>query len=89
MSSQKPWKRFLLSMTCWLIAVLWAPGQDEPQADTPKLGEGLQPKSPAESSRLRQALGDADVGKHWIYDDLATAIARARESGKPLLVVFR
>ena len=37
---------------------------------------------------LREALKD-NVGGHWIYDDFKQAQARAKETGKPLLVLFR
>jgi hypothetical protein len=39
-------------------------------------------------SDLRDALKDS-VGAHWIYDDFPQAQARAKQSGQPLLVVFR
>ncbi|MBM3213715.1 hypothetical protein FJZ36_02215 [Candidatus Poribacteria bacterium] len=38
---------------------------------------------------LRQELGDLEVGDHWIYNDLDAGIARAKQEGKPLFVVFR
>jgi hypothetical protein len=38
---------------------------------------------------LRESLKDIPVADHWIYDDLPAAIAQAKESGKPLLVVLR
>lgn len=37
----------------------------------------------------RAALGDLELGRGWIYDDLGAGYARARETGKPLLVVLR
>jgi hypothetical protein len=37
---------------------------------------------------LRDALKDS-VGAHWIYDDFAQAKARAKQTGQPLLVLFR
>ncbi|MBI4664691.1 MAG: hypothetical protein HY735_38370 [Verrucomicrobia bacterium] len=37
---------------------------------------------------LRDALKD-NVESHWIYDDFQLAKARAKETGKPLLVLFR
>lgn len=40
-------------------------------------------------SQLQEGLKDTQVAPHWIYDDLPTAFSRAKESGKPLLVVFR
>ena len=39
-------------------------------------------------SDLRDALKDS-VGAHWIYDDFAQARARAKQTGQPLLVLFR
>lgn len=38
---------------------------------------------------LGQALNDIPVADHWIYDDLPRAVALAKETGKPLLVVLR
>jgi hypothetical protein len=40
-------------------------------------------------SQLQRSLKDTNVGKHWIYNDLKEGHARARSTGKPLLVVFR
>lgn len=34
----------------------------------------------------RDAMQDSDL---WLYNDVDAGFARARESGKPLLVVFR
>jgi len=42
---------------------------------------------PAQSD-LRDALKD-DVGDHWIYDDYPAAVTRAKQTGRPLLVLFR
>ena len=39
-------------------------------------------------SDLRDALKDS-VGAHWIYDDFPQAMARAKQTGQPLLVLFR
>jgi len=39
-------------------------------------------------SDLQEALKDT-VGAHWIYDDFAQARARAKQTGQPLLVLFR
>ena len=38
---------------------------------------------------LKKAIGDDLIGKNWIYEDIEAGYARARESGKPLLVSFR
>jgi hypothetical protein len=37
---------------------------------------------------LHDALKDS-VGAHWVYDDFPMARARAKQTGQPLLVVFR
>ncbi len=39
-------------------------------------------------SDLRDVLKDS-VGAHWIYDDFSQAKARAKQTGQPLLVLFR
>ena len=38
---------------------------------------------------LGESLKDIPVAGHWIYDDLPAAIAEAKQTGKPLLVVLR
>ena len=38
---------------------------------------------------LGAALKDIEVAEHWIYDDLPQAVAQAKRTGKPLLVVLR
>lgn len=43
----------------------------------------------AAKSPLGEALKDIDVADHWIYDDWPRAVAEARQSGRPLLVVLR
>lgn len=45
--------------------------------------------SASAQSSLGQTLKDISVAEHWIYDDLPRAIAEAKQSGKPLLVVLR
>lgn len=40
-------------------------------------------------SNLQETLKDTSVAAHWIYDDYTQAVARAKMSGKPLLVTFR
>ncbi len=40
-------------------------------------------------TELGRALKDVEVAPHWVYDDLPRALAHARRSGKPLLVVLR
>jgi hypothetical protein len=48
------------------------------------LASGLQAQS-----ELGRSLKDIAVAPHWLYDDLPRALAQARQSGKPLLVVLR
>jgi len=38
---------------------------------------------------LQNDLGDLEIGDDWIYGDLEKGIALAKESGKPLFVLFR
>jgi hypothetical protein len=38
---------------------------------------------------LRKSLKDIELAGNWIYDDIDAGFAAARESKKPLLVVFR
>jgi hypothetical protein len=46
-------------------------------------GQGLYAQSD-----LNAALKDS-VGSNWIYDDFTQAKARAKQTGQPLLVLFR
>lgn len=39
--------------------------------------------------RLREKLKDAAAGESWIYDDINAGFAEAKQTGKPMLVVFR
>lgn len=32
---------------------------------------------------------DIEVAAHWIYDDVPAAFTQAKESGKPILALFR
>jgi hypothetical protein len=48
-----------------------------------------QSLSAQEQTPLGEALKDIEVAPHWIYDDLPRAVAEAKTSGKPLLVVLR
>jgi hypothetical protein len=32
---------------------------------------------------------DVAVAPHWIYDDVPAAFAKAKETGKPILALFR
>ena len=43
----------------------------------------------ASAQSLRESLKDIPVASHWIYDDLPQAIAQAKQTHKPLLVVLR
>ncbi len=40
-------------------------------------------------SPLGETLKDIEVASHWIYDDWPRAVAKAKSTGKPLLVVLR
>jgi len=51
------------------------------------LAGGAAADSPKED--LRKALKDLDEAASWVYDDLDAGFAKARETGRPLLVVFR
>jgi hypothetical protein len=48
----------------------------------------LHPTLKAQSP-LQKELKDLDIAPHWIYDDLPKAMAQAKASGKPILVVLR
>jgi serine protease Do len=50
---------------------------------------GLAAASSDAKSPLGESLNDIDVADHWIYDDWPRALAEAKASGKPLLVVLR
>jgi hypothetical protein len=39
----------------------------------------------AQASKVK----DIAVAPHWIYDDVPAAFARAKETGKPILALFR
>ncbi len=38
---------------------------------------------------LQTQLKDTQIGKHWVYDDIAKGFEQAKATGKPLLVLFR
>jgi len=40
-------------------------------------------------SPLGEAVRDIDPASHWIYDDWSQAVAEAKQTGKPILVVVR
>ena len=42
-----------------------------------------------EKRRLKERLNDIDPVGSWYYDDIDAAYAEARDTGKPLMVVFR
>lgn len=48
----------------------------------------LVPPVAAQQS-LREQVKDIETAPHWIYDDLPQALATAKQTGKPLLVVLR
>jgi hypothetical protein len=64
---------------CWLLLlfVTWfvAPQASAQQQDRAKL--------------VREDLAAFDQDAYWIYNDLESGIAKAKETGRPLLVVFR
>ena len=41
------------------------------------------------AQELQQQLKDAELGKHWIYDDLDRAFVEAKMTRKPILAQFR
>ncbi|GIX08120.1 MAG: hypothetical protein KatS3mg115_2523 [Candidatus Poribacteria bacterium] len=63
-----------LGVLLWLTGALWTLAQ-RPIEVTPEM--------------LRRVLEDFEVGDNWIYNDLERAEQRARETGKPLFVLFR
>lgn len=65
----------------WLLAVGFVAWRPAP-------AEAAAPQDPAKHE-LQVSLKDIDLPGTWIYDDLAAGFARAKESGRPLLVVFR
>jgi hypothetical protein len=46
-------------------------------------------RAEAKKTPLGEALKDIDVADHWIYDDWPQAVAEAKSTGKPILVVLR
>ena len=42
-----------------------------------------------DGSALKDELDDDEVRSTWIYDDIEKGYAKAKETGKPLLVAFR
>ncbi|MAG56038.1 MAG: hypothetical protein CMJ83_07090 [Planctomycetes bacterium] len=57
-----------------LLSVLWIPLA---------FGQGESEKL------LKEALGDDQVSGDWVYEDIEAGYAKARKTGKPLLVSFR
>jgi hypothetical protein len=49
----------------------------------------LNQSAAVDSDALKAKLKDTQVSDLWIYDDFEQAKARAKETGKPLFVVFR
>jgi hypothetical protein len=60
-------------MLCVVVGFLW----------------GASQLAAAEKSPLGEALKDIPVADHWIYDDWPRAVAEAKATGKPLMVVLR
>ena len=48
----------------------------------------LSPTTWADES-LRSSLGDVELDPIWMYDDWESAQAAAKQSGRPIFVVFR
>src|SRR5262245_17992120 len=42
-----------------------------------------------EKSPLGESVKDIDIAEHWIYDNWPKAVAEAKATGKPILVVIR
>lgn len=42
-----------------------------------------------DAPKKQRLLGDTELAGEWIYDDFAAGLAKAKESGKPLLVLLR
>ncbi len=47
------------------------------------------PRPLRNGDRLRNELNDGEVATAWVYEDLPTAMAVAKQTKKPLAVVFR
>lgn len=65
---------FRITVSCIIAFCIAAGGLSELALAQPSLG---------------QAIKDIEVADHWIYDDLPRAVAEAKRSRKPLLVVLR
>ena len=55
----------------------------------PLAGVLLALTAAAAEPELQQQLKDDQIAPHWLYCDLPAAMAQAKESGKPILVVLR
>jgi hypothetical protein len=53
------------------------------------VGALLAAPARAGDNEVRKALKDTEVHSSWVYNDLAAGLAKAKKSGKPLLVLFR
>jgi hypothetical protein len=42
-----------------------------------------------DNDAIKKALKDTEVHSSWVYNDLDAGLAKAKKSGKPLLVLFR
>ncbi len=49
----------------------------------------LQSSPKEDKEKLRAAMGDHAIAGTWFYEDLEGAVAEARKTGKPLMVVLR
>lgn len=54
-----------------------------------KFAAGDEAKEPTREERVRDDRAKVEAEGFWIYNDLARGFAEAKETGKPLLVVFR
>lgn len=79
----------VLGCCCFCRTSVRAQDRPAPSARerTTKAEDWFRAKADPES--LRRALEEAEIDTRWIYHDLDAARARARESGKPILALFR
>lgn len=49
---------------------------------------GLQAQ-PSPSAAMAKRFREDDLLNYWVYQDLNAGLAKARQTGKPLLIVFR
>ncbi len=53
------------------------------------IGLALVTVQDGSKEQLRQALKDNPLAGDWIYDDIDAGFARAKATGRPMMVVFR